>query len=194
MNTNRPTAQERSTGPSAPDFSTLLPTPLALDEVTLASYAVLHNRLELHLKSPRLQIDIAELLTHLAKISAGKYVVRCTLESIWLPLCLLSVASTKTATLLRCQTLKNPTMAAELLPMVGRARLSLTIGDGLRPRGSCGYDKAGAITTERRASGQTLPSTADAFSPQGAAAMPQDENAGARLLTNADLIRYDLPL
>lgn len=144
----------------------LLQTPLTLDEVTLMNYAVLHNRLELQMKSPRLQVDVAELLTYLAKISAGKYVVRCTLESLRLPLCLLSVASTKTATLLRCQTLKDPTMAAELLPMVGRVRLSLTIGDGLRPRGSCGYDKAGAITTERRASGQTLPSTADAFSPQ----------------------------
>lgn len=155
MNATRNAAPDRSVASSAPDFSTPLPTPLALDEVVLMSYAVLHNRLELRLKSPRLQIDVAELLTHLVKISAGKYVVRCTLESLRLSLCILSVTSTKTATLLRCRTLKDPTMAAELLPMVGRACLSLTIGDGPRPRGTCGYDKTGAITIGRQAARPT---------------------------------------
>ncbi len=94
------------------------------------SYAVLQDRLELRLKSPRLQIDAAELLAHLVKISAGKYVIRCTLESLRLPLCLLGVTSTKASTLLRCRMLRDPTAAAELLPMVGRARLSLIIGRG----------------------------------------------------------------
>lgn len=173
----------------APDFSTLLPMPLALDEVTLTSYSVLYDRLELRLKSPRLQIDVAELLTHLAKISVGKYVVRCTFESLRLPLCILSIASTNTATLLRCQTLKDPQMAAALLPMVGRARLSLTIGDGPRPRGSFGQEQEGNVIMGRAACRPTPLST----QPKGdrrSDVIPQGDTIGERLFTNVALIRY----
>lgn len=185
MNATRNIAQERAAASSAPDFSALLPTPLVLDEVALTSYAVLHNSLELRLESPRLQIDVAELLTHLAKISAGKYVVRCTLESLRLPLCILSVTSTKTATLLRCQMLRDPMAAAELLPMVGRARLSLTIGDGLRPRGSSEQERERTPTAGRLAARPTPLSAPDVR-------LSQTGEVRSPLPTNAALIRGHL--
>lgn len=185
MNTTRNAAPDRSIASSAPDFSTLLPTPLVLDEVVLMSYVVLHNRLELRLKSPRLQIDVAELLTHLVKISAGKYVVRCTLESLRLTLCILSVTSTKTATLLRCQTLKDPQMAAALLPMVGRPHLSLIIGEGPRPRGGHSHYQREGIITEK-----PDPPTCDAASTGCLATHECHSRTEGRLFTNTALIRY----
>jgi len=129
VDATRTAATQPPTGHVTPDFASVLQTPLVLEHVTLMSYAALKDHLSLHLKTPIPQLDVADVLTRLAKISEGKHFMPCALGPLPLPLAIVSVTSTKVSTLLRCRTPKDPAAAASLFPLVGRTPLCLTIGE-----------------------------------------------------------------
>jgi len=111
----------------SPALTSLLPRPLIL-QATLLSYAVLPDRLSLHLKTLLHHEDVADTLRRLSTITQGKYFLPSTIDSISLPLSIVSVTSMKNTTSIRCRAPKSANIADHLFTYVGLQEFSLRIG------------------------------------------------------------------